>query len=337
MASMYANPIIIKPTYHTFKKWFFSKKDEENFSDKKRKFLKKYTSPTGKNKYKRYLWSPLRYAWWKSLATWLIVELLPDNLTKIVSPFFWWWAFEIACAKELWLEVIGYDIFDLLVNYWQYQVHNPAWLYEHLKKFSPSKEWFAEVKNILKNHWLWKEVIDDNLYLASIFYFNHNTSYWPHTLWWPSSVYLQEKRYETMINKVKEFEWWNLNVYCDDFMNIMAKHSNDFMYCDPPYFLEWDSKTFVWLYPHRNFPIHHNWFNHEWLRDYLRKHKWWFILSYNDCSTIREWYKDFDMITPSWQYTFSQWDTRIWENRLSKNNWSHVKESHELIIYKLPN
>jgi len=89
---------------------------------------------------------------------------------------------------------------------------------------------------------------------------------------------------------------------------------------------------FIGMYPHRNFPIHHLGFKHELLRDLLKAHKGGFILSYNDCSTIREWYKDFNMISPSWQYTFGQGETRIGKNRLNKNNGSHVKKSHELII-----
>lgn len=41
------------------------------------------------------------------------------------------------------------------------------------------------------------------------------------------------------------------------------------------------------------------------------------------------------MITPSWQYTFSQGDTRIGKNRLKNNGGSYIKKSHELIIWKL--
>jgi hypothetical protein len=40
-----------------------------------------------KNNYKRYLGSPLRYAGGKSLAVGYIIELLPDNIKKVVSPF----------------------------------------------------------------------------------------------------------------------------------------------------------------------------------------------------------------------------------------------------------
>ena len=42
------------------------------------------------------------------------------------------------------------------------------------------------------------------------------------------------------------------------------------------------------------------------------------------------------MSTPKWQYTFGQGDTRIGKNREEKNSGSHVKKSHELLIWKDP-
>ena len=127
-----------------------------------------------------------------------------------------------------------------------------------------------------------------------------------------------------------------MQVECASFEETIPKYQGDFLYCDPPYYLGGDSTTFVGMYPHRNFPVYHNGFKHEHLRDLLLAHKGGFILSYNDCQTIREWYKDFEMITPSWQYTFGQGDTRIGVNRLTNGNGSHVKHSHELLIWKAP-
>jgi len=139
-----------------------------------------------------------------------------------------------------------------------------------------------------------------------------------------------------MVDKVRNFDCKNLEVHCDSFENVIPKYQDDFLYCDPPYYLNGDSKMFIGMYPHRNFPIHHVGFKHEELRDMLKAHKGGFILSYNDCSTIREWYKDFNIISPTWQYTFSQGDTRIGKNRTIDNNGSYIKKSHELIIWKNP-
>jgi len=304
-------------------------------AERKPSFLHSLASPSGKRKYKRYTGAPIRYAGGKSLAVGLVVELIPDNVKRIVSPFLGGGSVEVACAVELSLPVIAYDIFDILINYWKVQLHNPEALYQKLLKFEPSKMGFKQVKERLKQHWTGEAPLDE-LDLAAYFYFNHNTSYGPHFLGWPSSVYLQQQRYQKMIEKVRNFRAGNIEVECASFEEVMPKYKNDFLYCDPPYYLGGDSKTFVGMYPHRNFPIHHNGFKHEKLRDLLMEHKGGFVLSYNDCSIIREWYKDFDMIAPSWQYTFSQGDTRIGENRLKDNNGSYVKRSHELLIWKLP-
>lgn len=304
-------------------------------ADRKRRFLSILRSPNGKTEYKRYLGTPLRYAGGKTLAVGHIINLLPDSIKRVISPFIGGASVEIAIAKELDLEVIGYDIFDILINYWHYQINEPEKLAKKLEKFKPTKEEYARVREIMKKHWKGEEKIH-GIDLAAVYYFNHNTSYGPHFLGSQSSVYLQPRRYKTTLKKVKNFDVKNLKVFCDTFENVIPKFKNDFLYCDPPYYLDGDSKMFIGMYPHRNFPIHHKGFKHELLRNLLKAHKGGFILSYNDCSTIREWYKGFNMISPSWQYTFSQGDTRIGKNRLNGNNGSYIKKSHELIIWQNP-
>jgi DNA adenine methylase len=138
-----------------------------------------------------------------------------------------------------------------------------------------------------------------------------------------------------MIEKVRAFHAPTMEVECASFENVIPNYKDDFLYCDPPYYLD-DGKTFVGMYPHRNFPIHHNGFDHKLLRDMLMSHKGGFILSYNDCETIRSWYQGCEMVAPEWQYTFGQGDTRIGENRERDNNGNHVKRSHELLIWKMP-
>ena len=302
----------------------------------KDEFLASLESPSGKIKYKRFVDSPLRYAGGKSLAVGLIVERIPDAVERIVSPFLGGGSVEIAIANKLNIPVIGYDIFDILINYWRIQLSKPNALYNKLLQFKPTRQGFKEAKEVLKKHWKGEKKLN-SLELAAYYYFNHNTSYGPHFLGWPSSVYLQKKRYQKMAEKVRDFRAPNLQVECASFEDIMAKHRYDFLYLDPPYYLDGDSKTFVGMYPHRNFPIHHEGFRHDLLQELILKHKGGFILSYNDCMDIRkQLYKDFNMDFPKWQYTFSQGDTRIGENRLRDNNGEYVKKSHELLIWKMP-
>lgn len=86
-------------------------------AQRKKNFLNKLRSPSGKTKYKRYMGAPIRYAGGKSLAVGLVVERIPDNTKLVVSPFLGGGSVEIAIIRELDLPVIGYDIFDILINY----------------------------------------------------------------------------------------------------------------------------------------------------------------------------------------------------------------------------
>lgn len=231
-----------------------------------------------------------------------VLELLPNDIKRVISPFFGGGSIEITMSKLLDLEVIGYDVFDILVNYWQFQISKPELLYQELKKLKPNKETFEKIRLKLKDHWNKKTELDP-LTLAVYFFFNFNLSYGPGFMGWTSDIYLDEKRYKRMIEKVRNFKPKNMKVNCASFEEVFKKYPNDFFYCDPPYYIGEDSKMFKGIYPMRNIPIHHNGFKHELLRDLLKKHKGGFILSYNDCPTIREWYKEFKQVFPSWQYT----------------------------------
>ena len=303
----------------------------DSLISRKEVFLSSMRS-SGKLDYRRYTETPLRYAGGKTLAVGYVAELIPDDVTRLASPFFGGGSVEIACSNELGIEVFGYDILDVLCTYWKVQLHKPEALYQRLAKIVPNRESFKEVKEIMWRYW--KEGIRDLHYLdvAAYYYFNVNTSYGPHFLGWPSDVYLEPNRYAKMISKSRSFRAPTLSVECMDFEKSLQKHTSDFLYCDPPYYLD-DGKTFVGLYPHRNFPIHHQGFKHETLRDLLHAHKDRFILSYNDCDVIRDWYSDFNIIERKWQYTFGQGDTRIGKNRSELNGGSHVKKSHEMLIW----
>jgi len=152
---------------------------------------------------------------------------------------------------------------------------------------------------------------------------------------WTSKIYLDEERYRKMIEKVRDFSPKNLEVGCASFEEIFKKYPNDFFYCDPPYYIGEDSKMFKGIYPMRNIPIHHKGFKHELLRDLLKKHRGGFILSYTNCPTTREWYKEFKKFFPRWQYTMGQGETRIGKNRRAKNG-NHIKNSHEMIVFNPP-
>lgn len=286
----------------------------------------------GKFKYTRYNGLPLRYAGGKSLGVGHIIEHIPAGLDILISPFMGGGSVEIACAKELGIQVRAYDIFDVLVNYWQIQLSSNHELADRLETWPPTKEQYAEIKTRLKTHWTGESLISDPLELATHYWFNHNLSYGPGFLGWMSKIYESPERYVRAVDKVRYFESPLLSVEQGSFEETIPMYQAEFLYCDPPYYLD-EGKMFRGIYPQRNFPVHHEGFDHALLRDLLHAHTGGFVLSYNDCATIREWYADFQVIEVQWQYTLGQGETRIGKNRIESGT-DHVKQSHELLIVK---
>jgi DNA adenine methylase len=292
--------------------------------------------------------TPIRYAGGKTRAIKIISPYL-DNETKIISPFMGGGSLEVNWANKG-IEVIGYDLFDALVNFWNVLLNKREELVEKLKTISPTPQEYTRIKEILMtwentqemlkgwktDHYKRDEVITlDDVTAAAYYYFNHNTSYGPGYLGWGSSVYLKQNKWDTMIKNIDKFIIPTLSVKQGSFEEVLPNHTEDTLYLDPPYYLEKDkdNKMFTGIYPMRNIPIHHNGFDHEKLRDLLKEHKGKFVLSYNNCETIREYYKDFEQVFPTWNYSMGNGETRIGKNR-EEAGITNSKDSHEILIIK---
>jgi DNA adenine methylase len=311
--------------------------------ERKEKFL---SSLKGKKGYKRYLGAPIRYPGGKSFAVGYIVELLPDNVERVISPFIGGGSVEVALAKELGIKVIAFDIFDILVTFWQVLLdpkEKPKMI-SILKDLVPNKETYEFVKEKLKKHWRFtqynegteEDIIKDKVELAAYFVYNYQLSYGPGFLGWPSSVYLNREFYTKFLDKLSEFEAPGLEVYCADFRDVLPKYKEDFLYLDPPYYIGPGSKMFKGIYPMRNFPVHHNGFPHETLKDMLMEHRGGYILSYNDAPIIRSYYKGCQIYSPKWHYSMGLGETRVGKYRKERGSSDHKKESHELLIFCPP-
>ena len=196
-------------------------------------FLSKLKSK-GKLKYTRYNGLPLRYAGGKSLGVGHIIEHIPYGLDTLMSPFIGGGSVEIACAKELGIQVRSYDIFDILVNYWQVQLSSSHDLADELEKWQPTKEQYSKIKTRLKAHWTQESLISDPLELAAHYWFNHNLSYGPGFLGWMSKIYESPERYARALDKVRYFECPLLSVEHGSFEETIPMHQGEFLYCDPP-------------------------------------------------------------------------------------------------------
>lgn len=309
----------------------------------KNRFLARLKTTNGG--YKRYLGAPIRYPGGKSAAVGQIVELIPENVEFVVSPFLGGGSVEVALAKELGVKVLAFDIFDILVNFWKVLLDpkEKEKMIDILKRLKPNKKEYSEVKERLRRHWRRtqygegenRDLIKDKSELAALFFFNYQLSYGPGFLGWPSSVYLNERSYKRFIEKLEEFETPYLSVECSDFREVLPRFKNAFLYLDPPYYIGPDSSVFRGVYPQRNFPIHHHGFPHEELKKLLDQHRGGFVLSYNAAPKILQMYEGYKMIFPKWHYSMGLGETRIGKNRTqrSPDNPTYKKESSEVLIF----
>ena len=306
--------------------------------------------------YKRMCISPMRYAGGKSKAIGLILENLPKlKEKKIVSPFFGGGSVELCLSQMLGIEVVGYDVFNMLVNFWNVLINHKDEFISELSKFDINEEEFTYNRHVLLHYWekikpsdlkyktknkieLKEEdltKLDDNIvHQAVYYYYNMTLSYGPMFLGWPSSNEINKDKFKRRMSKMKEMNLVNLHISCASFQEILERHQDEFLFLDPPYYLNGDSKMFKGMYPNCNFAIHHNSFDHIKLAEMLKTHKGGFLMTYNNCSTIRDLYSDCKFEYPEWQYTYGQGETRIGKNRQLTND--NIKESHEIIIIKWP-
>ncbi len=286
----------------------------------------------------------IRYAGGKSRAFKYIKNYISPTTNKLISPFIGGGSIECQLAS-MGIEVYGFDIFDVLVNFWQVILQNPNEVADILDTLEPTKECYNNIKEKLMcwditqkmfqgyktNYYKRKPIKLDNITACAYYFYNHNLSYGPMYLGWLSSIYTP-KKYKAIIQRVRNFYIPNLSVKQSHFDKTIIDFPNDLMYLDPPYYLkkENDNKMFKGIYPNPNFDFHHTGFDHKKLRDLLYNHKGKFILSYNNCSTIRKWYKDYDLYYPVWKYSYGSGETRIGKNKIDNT----PKQSHEILIIK---
>jgi len=296
--------------------------------------------------------TPIRYAGGKSKAYNVITEQIPKlPLPKrIISPFMGGGSLESRWSSELGVEVIGYDIFDALTNFWNVLLTDSDGLADNLASLPPTKDKYKEIKEILiqwdytqemlsewkTDHYKRDGISLDNLTAAAYYFYNHNLSYGPMYLGWMSKIYENQNKWDKAVNRIREYKNPNLTVRKGSFDEVIPNHTNDFLYLDPPYFLDKDAdnKMLKGMYPNCNIDVHHKGFDHKLLRDLLHNHKGNFILSYNDCETIREYYKDFDLSYPKWHYSYQAGEKRVGKNKKERNVTHSKKESHEILICK---
>jgi DNA adenine methylase len=232
--------------------------------------------------------SPLRYPGGKTRGVEFITGFFPNNLDKLLSPFFGGGSIELYVAAKG-TKVYGYDVFTPLVEFWQCLIAQPHKLAREVEKNFPlSKERFYELQKT-QTHF------KNKLQRAAIYYVLNRSSFSGATL--SGGMSPGHPRFtETSIERLKQFYNPNIEIKKADFKESLENHPHTFAYLDPPYLIESS------LYGKKGNA--HKGFDHEGLAYLLKKREHW-ILSYNDCEEIRELYFGFHILIPNWKYGMS--------------------------------
>ena len=232
-----------------------------------------------------YSRSLLRYPGGKSRAIPQIIDLLPQELDCLCSPFIGGGSIELACAAQG-IQVSAYDGFEPLVNFWQSVLEYAPTLAKIVEKFYPLSrtEFYALQKRYCD--------ITERLEKAAVFFVLNRSSFSGTTL--SGGMSPGHKRFtKSSIERLDNFTAENITVECADFKESIPANGDKFLYLDPPY------ANGAKLYGKRG-DMHKD-FDHETLSKILHERDSW-ILSYNDCDMVRELYPDNKFVEAKWAY-----------------------------------
>jgi DNA adenine methylase len=228
---------------------------------------------------KKYTKSPLRYPGGKSRAVKIILSLIPNSIDKLISPFFGGGSVELA-VSSFGIDVLGFDIFNPLVDFWYNLIYNRDSLIDKIEEYYPiNKDLFYYLKNTIKNS-------DDS---GALFFVLNRSSFSGSTL---NGGFSGVRFTNKSIDNLRDIDLGNLYVDRKDFKDTFNYFSGEFFYVDPPYY---NIKN---LYGYRNIDQD---LNHEDLFNLLSKENNW-ILSYNNVPEIVDMYSNYRILYPNWKY-----------------------------------
>ena len=215
--------------------------------------------------------------------------LIPDGTKKLCSPFFGGGSIELACSVAG-IRVYGADAFKPVVEFWKQAIKNPVLLAERAHVYYP----LTNTKFYALQHGY--PDLTDPMERAAVFYVLNRSSFSGTTL--SGGMSPGHPRFTlSAIERLRDLNIKRLSVQHADFHKTLRRHTDKFLYLDPPY------ANGGKLYGRKG--DMHEGFNHEELAEDLNQRDGW-ILSYNDCSLVRKLYKGHKFITPQWVYGMSK-------------------------------
>jgi len=266
--------------------------------------------------------TPLRYPGGKSRAVKHILPHIPEDIDRLVSPFFGGGSLELAIAARG-TEVRGYDKMKQLVWFWQALCADNNKLADEVQNLRTeydirngatvtgcSKEAFNQYREELKT-----ESFMFSYERAAKYYAINRASFSGATFsggWSERASYARFT--DSSIQRLRDFEAKNFRVDYADFEDAMDYHPKAFLYLDPPYMLPTTQNA---LYG-TNGDLHRT-FDHERLHSLLTKRSGW-VMSYNDCETIKKMYEGYKIIDAEWAYGMKNQKTRETTKKMGKSS-----------------
>lgn len=236
--------------------------------------------------------SVLRYPGGKTRAAAILEKYIPEDVDTLCSPFFGGGSFELFLKNKRNIKIIANDKYEPLINFWKVLQENKEILHQQVKEIKAvfNQDMFKVCK--VKLH----DISVDKVERAACFFAVNRSSFSGSTCSGGFSKESAEKRFnDSSIGKLLEIDLSDIEFYNEDFQTFVERHPNTFMYLDPPYYLESKSR----LYGDQG-NLHIN-FNHNKLAELLAPRQLW-VMSYNDCTKVRELYKDCVVDEASWAY-----------------------------------
>ncbi len=206
--------------------------------------------------------SILRYPGGKTRAVETITSFFPKGLKQMISPFFGGGSVELFTAAKG-IKVLGFDVFQPLVEFWQCLLIEPVALASEVEKHYPLlKEDFYQLQ---------KEQTHSEIKLerAAIYYVLNRSSFSGATL--SGGMSPDHPRFTiTSIERLRQFYNPNVQVQLAPFTESLPAHKNVFAYLDPPYLIKSS------LYGKKG-DAHKN-FDHEALANILRERESWITI-----------------------------------------------------------
>jgi DNA adenine methylase len=234
--------------------------------------------------------SPLRYPGGKTRAIKHLMPHIPDM--DVCAPFMGGGSLELKLSESR--VVYGYDAFYPLYNFWDSLLNHKEELVEEVQKLHPlDKDGFKSARQLLINY---NDKMPLSRVAAAAYFAVNRSSFSGATLSGGFSQQAADGRFNpNSIKRLENFDAPNLKVGYLGFEVSIQNHEKEFLYLDPPYFLEEKSKLYG-----KNGDMHEG-FDHNLLHSLLTKRTNW-LLCYNDCDFIRKHYSDYEIIPAAWAY-----------------------------------